>query len=295
MKGNVTLLKASDISLPKTNLEAMHQLRKLSFEFHVEAHELADTLRRFREDSTVLSGVFNILNDAIIRVSGDGSILYMNPTAEKLFGADRVMCKGRSISFLAGLSLKDLLEELNTNGKNQLKMFNLSGRYFDASLSVTEVEHGKDKIEYVFVIRDMSDILKMKSALIDSDTKFEVLSKALDEATDVIIISDSNNKIIFCNKAFTEHTGYSYKEAIGKNPGFYKSGKTHDEVYEDMWQTVRSGKVWHGMFINTAFDGRLLTDDTTITPVLQTASSMPTFYIAVKKVIQKGDLNERFN
>jgi diguanylate cyclase (GGDEF)-like protein/PAS domain S-box-containing protein len=69
------------------------------------------------------------------------------------------------------------------------------------------------------------------------------------------LIVDANNNIIEVNPAFTELTGYSHDEAIGKNPRFLSSGKQGREFYDDMWKSLTKKGYWEGELWSRRKDG----------------------------------------
>ena len=79
-------------------------------------------------------------------------------------------------------------------------------------------------------------------------------------------------------------TGYSHNEVLGRNPRILKSGN-HDELfYHELWETISSGRTWTGRMVNKRKDGKLYTEETTISPVLD-ASGQIVNYVAVKRDI----------
>jgi PAS domain S-box-containing protein len=69
---------------------------------------------------------------------------------------------------------------------------------------------------------------------------------------------------------------------IGQNSRVLKSGH-HDKVfYQNLWQTVLSGRVWRGELVNKRKDGSLYTEEMTITPVRNAAGEISHF-IATKQ------------
>jgi two-component system, NtrC family, sensor kinase len=105
---------------------------------------------------------------------------------------------------------------------------------------------------------------------------------ALEAAANAIVITYSNGTILWVNSAFTTLTGYTRKEAIGKNPRILKSGKQDSMFYAELWHTVNAGKVWHGELINRRKDGSEYTEEMTITPVRSKRGEISHF-IAIKQ------------
>jgi len=75
-------------------------------------------------------------------------------------------------------------------------------------------------------------------------------SQAVEQSPAAIVITDVTGAIEYVNPKFTELTGYTADEAIGQNPRLLKSGEMPAEVYQQLWQTILQGRVWHGEFHN---------------------------------------------
>lgn len=110
------------------------------------------------------------------------------------------------------------------------------------------------------------------------------LSTAIEQSPEVIVITDTRGGIEYTNPAFERSTGYTCAEAIGQNPSLIKSDKHTRAFYDEMWQTLRSGKIWQGRIINKKKDGSIYTEETVISPV-KSAEGTITNYVAVKRDI----------
>ncbi len=111
---------------------------------------------------------------------------------------------------------------------------------------------------------------------------------ALKAAANGIVISDRNGVIRWVNPAFSQLTGYSFEEAVGRNPKILKSGHHNPDFYIDMWKTILDGRVWRGLIRNRHKDGYVYIEDMTITPVRDVDGTISHF-VAVKQ-----DTTERF-
>ncbi len=110
---------------------------------------------------------------------------------------------------------------------------------------------------------------------------------AMKAAANTIVITDMAGTIQWANPAFTRGSGYTLEEAIGQNPRILKSGRHNASFYEKLWQTILAGEVWRGVFINKRKDGRLVHEESTITPVTDETGKIIHF-IAIKQ-----DVTER--
>ncbi len=61
-----------------------------------------------------------------------------------------------------------------------------------------------------------------------------------------MIITDAKSNILRVNRAFTEITGYTPKEVIGKNPKIFSSGRHDTSFYSAMWVSIHESRSWEG-------------------------------------------------
>lgn len=97
--------------------------------------------------------------------------------------------------------------------------------------------------------------------------QLERFQQVIDSAFDVIVITDANGKITYINPAFETVTGYSSEEVIGKTTNILKSG-CHDEgFYKNLWDTIKTGNVWKGEFINRKKSGEVYYASSVVFPI----------------------------
>ncbi|MFQ5713568.1 MAG: PAS domain S-box protein [Candidatus Scalinduaceae bacterium] len=120
-----------------------------------------------------------------------------------------------------------------------------------------------------------------------AEEQIRKLSHAIEQSSSIIMITDTKGNIEFVNPKFTQLTGYSREEVIGKTPRVLKSGETSPEVYKELWETITSGNEWRGEFCNKKKSGELYWEFASISPV-KNAEGVITNFIAVKE-----DITER--
>ena len=113
------------------------------------------------------------------------------------------------------------------------------------------------------------------------------LAAAVEQSADATVITDTSGEIQYVNPAFTLMTGYSREEAAGKNPRILKSGRQSAAFYKELWDTIASGRVWHGEVINRRKDGTFYNEEMKIAPVRDSHGEIVS-YIAIKR-----DVTER--
>ena len=103
-----------------------------------------------------------------------------------------------------------------------------------------------------------------------------VLLAGFRRSNDVMFYSNAQGIILDINEAFTNHYGYSRKEAIGKTPALLRSRHSNDELYKRMWRNILDPEkgFWRGELINKAKDGREVPLILTITAVRDEAGKV---------------------
>jgi PAS domain S-box-containing protein len=89
------------------------------------------------------------------------------------------------------------------------------------------------------------------------------LEKFIDHAA-IISKADSLGKITYVNEKFTEVSGYSLEDVIGKDHSIVNSGHHSKEFWSDMYKVVLDGSVWNKVVTNKKKNGDLYYVDTFI-------------------------------
>ncbi|MCX7634881.1 MAG: PAS domain S-box protein, partial [Syntrophales bacterium] len=119
------------------------------------------------------------------------------------------------------------------------------------------------------------------------------LSLAMEQAAELIIITDHEGTIVYVNPAFERITGYTRREAIGRTPRFLQSGRHDPLYYAHLLDTIRSGAVWTGRIINRRKDGSLAHMDATISPILSSTGKITGFVALEREVTKELELERR--
>lgn len=125
-----------------------------------------------------------------------------------------------------------------------------------------------------------TDITKQKQA----DDAVRKLGQALEQCPNLALITDTNGVIEYVNRKFTDQTGYSSAEAIGRRPNMLQSGVTSTDTYKDLWKTIESGQVWRGEFHDKRKDGSSIWFSASISPVFNSEGEI-THYVNMSEDI----------
>ncbi|MFQ5613333.1 MAG: PAS domain S-box protein, partial [Anaerolineae bacterium] len=125
--------------------------------------------------------------------------------------------------------------------------------------------------------------------------RHQLLSTAIEQASETVLITDVNDNIIYVNPAFERVTGYSPAEVIGRSPHFLASGKHDEAFFQEMRDTINAGQVWRGRVTNKKKDGTLFTEDVTISPIRGKNGEVVNFVEVKRDVTRELELEEQYH
>jgi diguanylate cyclase (GGDEF)-like protein/PAS domain S-box-containing protein len=236
-----------------------------------DAAALHDSEERFRS-------LIELSPEAIL-VHRDGKLLYANPAAVALFG-------GETAQNLVGKAVMDLIhpdfrhiarERINKHSSDgsaapmrEEKFLKLDGTPIDVEVQGRSMTYDGAPAVYASM-HDITERKLTQQALQIAATAFESLQG--------ITITDANKVILQVNRAFTEITGYSSQEAIGKTTGLLSSGRHDAAFYASMWASIDKAGTWQGEIWNRHKSGDIFPEWLTITAV-KTPTGVTTNYVA---------------
>lgn len=112
---------------------------------------------------------------------------------------------------------------------------------------------------------------------------FEALAEIAFSSVMVTRATDEHgaSEIVYVNDQFTELTGYSAGEVMGKTPGLLQGQKTDRKVLERLAREVSEDRVFHGRTVNYRKDGSEFDIEWKVTRVVDIDGA--TYYIAVQR------------
>jgi len=249
--------------------------------------------QQLRETRDYLENLFNCANAPIIVWDPSFRITRFNHAFERLTGrmADDVIGKPLDILFpveerddalehirraLAGEWLETVeIPILHVNGTVRTVLWNSAPLYASDGRTV------------VATLAQGQDITERKEA----EEKLRKLSRAGEQSPAAVVITDTAGTIEYVNPQFTRSTGYTFEEAVGRNPRILRTEYTPPETFEQLWRTLKAGGEWHGEFCNRKKNGELYWESASISPVTDGAGRV-THYVAVKIDITERKLAE---
>ncbi|MEO5339007.1 MAG: PAS domain S-box protein [Magnetococcus sp. MYC-9] len=136
-------------------------------------------------------------------------------------------------------------------------------------------------------------IAKSAMATLDAQS-FEIqkLSVAVEHGPASIMITDPQGTIEYVNPRFSELTGYTLEEVVGRNPRLLKSGLVDPAIHADLWREITQRKTWRGELLNRKKSGALYWASLSICGVYDKQSTTRC-YVSVQEDITHLQLAER--
>lgn len=153
----------------------------------------------------------------------------------------------------------------------------------------------------IFVLRHNFTSHELENALLFINEhlthKFQsqILQTIFDSAHNSLVITNTEGIIQYANRYFLRATGYESDELLGEVPRLIRSGFHNNEFYQDLWNTISSGSVWNGFFVNQRKDSILFYEEATISPIYNTLGQIVNYLKIGKLVERERLLNQELN
>ncbi|GMV04088.1 MAG: hypothetical protein AMXMBFR53_03690 [Gemmatimonadota bacterium] len=225
--------------------------------------------RRFR-------AVAEASGDALVIVDATGSVVFWNRAASLVFGYDEAEVLGKSVARLvppevrqrheSGLSRAMASPALIESFTTEAEGLRANGTTFPLELTVSAWEEDARR----FYSAQVRDVTGRK----EEARSRRILSKAVEQTVNSVVITDVNGVIEWVNPAFERLTGYAAEEVVGKTPRVLKSGRQTTGAYERLWGDVLAGRTHFAEFVNRRKDGTEYTQRTIVFPIVGEAGNV---------------------
>ncbi|WP_031433615.1 diguanylate cyclase domain-containing protein [Methylomarinum vadi] len=150
------------------------------------------------------------------------------------------------------------------------------------ALSVNSQPLRDDQNKIVGAVASFQDITSRKKNV----NELKKLSLAVQHSPSGIMMTDISGRIEYVNDKFEQINGYTLAEIIGKNPSFLKSGRTSEQTYKELWETLLSGRDWQGEILNQKKNGEYYWSIQFISPVKDEQNKLTHFVCIMEDVTE---------
>lgn len=247
--------------------------------------------------------ILDFADHSIIATDTEGLVLIFNHAAERMLGyrAEDIVgklnpgifhdpgevCRRAEALVAAGFDVQPGFEVFVAKSRqgqadtNEWTYIRKDGTRFPVSLTVTALNDEKGEITgYLGIATDITERKR-------SENELHKLSRAVEQSPVSVVITDAKGDIEYVNEKFSEVTGFTLAEVVGKNPRILRSGLTPVEVYQDLWKTILDGFEWRGRLQNRKKNGELYWEYAYISAILDREGKV-THFVGVKE-----DITER--
>jgi len=217
---------------------------------------LRDTTAALRASELHYRRLVEMLPEAVALLDPHGRLLAVNPRGVAMLGyANPLEVLGKSAFDLtppedhervrADISTTLATGTLQTA---QYTLISKEGHRFPTELSArVSTDTDGQPTGFVVVVRDITE---RKLA----EKQIRLLADAMQSSTELICITDRENRLTFANQAFLKAYGYRREETLGKTPHFLYSPRNPPGLYDQVFQQTLNGG-WNGEILNRTKDG----------------------------------------
>jgi PAS domain S-box-containing protein len=202
--------------------------------------------------------IFDASPDALLISDERGTIVQANLQVERLLGYTVQELIGQSIEVLvphsARLTHPRLRDEFTASpdarrdGHVAVTARCKDGSECDVEVSLSRIETPDGRL-FVSALRDIRTQKKAAAELLIAATAFE--------AQEGMVVTDAHSVILRCNRAFSQITGYSADEAVGRKMNFLKSNRHDAGFWLLIWQSIHQDGAWRGEIWNQHKNGEI--------------------------------------
>ena len=157
------------------------------------------------------------------------------------------------------------------------------GSLFDAEVDWAYKHDSKGRLTgFISVITDITKRLQ-------TENEMRKLMQAIEQSPVSVMITDLQGKIEYINSKYSEISGYSIEDLLGKTPKILKAGNLPDDKFSELWENISAGEVWQGEFHNVTKNGEYFWEQALISPIYDNDGQI-THYFSVKE-----DITEKRN
>ncbi|HYA73973.1 MAG TPA: EAL domain-containing protein, partial [Roseiarcus sp.] len=232
--------------------------------FQEIGRRLADGLTSLRAHSDLrdregqLRALVQTLPDLVWLKDASGAFLRCNAQYERLVGASEGEIVGKTVYDVVDKDLAEFARETDRQamaaGKphaNEAWLTFAADGYrglFETIKTPVRDQAGRP-IGILGIARDITERNKAEEQLRIAATAFE--------AQEGIVITDADKAILRVNRAYTEITGYTSEEAVGRTPRMLQSD-THDAAFHQaIWDRIAREGSWQGEIWNRRKSGEI--------------------------------------
>ncbi|HSV87868.1 MAG TPA: PAS domain S-box protein, partial [Bacteroidales bacterium] len=238
-----------------------------------------------RESEQKFRAIVENMGEGLLLTDLNDKVLYANHRIFDIYGYEPEELIGKvgfeilehpeDASILAG---KKTIRDNGISDTFEVRGLHKNGNIIWTRINGAPIRNSDGKVVgTIGIIRDVTVQKQIETQLIK-------LSQAVEQGSTSVIITDPNGIIEYANPKFSQLTGYSPSQLIGKKSSIFKSGHHSKEFYKELWGTITSGKTWKGEILNKKKNGEYFWEMASISPIISKTGEI-IHYLAIKEDI----------
>ncbi len=131
------------------------------------------------------------------------------------------------------------------------------------------------------------DSIRMKRQVREQENFIRKLSRAVDRSPSMVMITACDGTVEYVNQKFSDVTGFAGCEVVGRDLRSLFAGRVADDMTEELWKSISSGKEWRGELQNRTKGGERYWESVAISSIVDEQGAITNF------VIEKEDITRR--
>jgi diguanylate cyclase (GGDEF)-like protein/PAS domain S-box-containing protein len=242
----------------RVTLSSQDELQQVGIGFNHMAEQITKLLDSERQALKIVSlqqanleAFFESMDSAVVIYEASNThksftVKAINQAAEQIENFDRQKVLNKDIQTvfinIKTSGLLNILFEVSRTG--------VAREYPIVSYQNNHISSWREHYVYKLPNEDIVVIYKDITKKKQSEEALELASLVYQNSSEAMMVSDSENKIIAINPAFTEMTGYKEQDVIGHNPNILSSRRQNKHFYEQMWSDINVSGEWQGEIWN---------------------------------------------
>jgi len=113
------------------------------------------------------------------------------------------------------------------------------------------------------------------------------MMRAVDQSANMVFITDRKANIEYINPKYTEISGFSFEDVIGKKPIILQETNQANIKTKEIWKTIISGKEWSGKIQNKSKQGNIYWVNLTLSPIKSLKGEITNFLGIMEDITEK--------
>lgn len=125
------------------------------------------------------------------------------------------------------------------------------------------------------------------------ENELKISAAVMENAAEGIMVTDSDNRILRVNPAFSVISGFRPAEVLGKNPNVLSSGRHDDAFYTSMWETINQQGRWSGDIWNRRKDGAAILCSMAISAISEHESGVGRYVATFTDITKRKEAEDQ--